>query len=60
MLDNLKFRKLENGYTVKYHLVFPSLDDKPVIKFGGEIYVKDRAQLREAVVELIDKHLESE
>ena len=56
MLDNLKFRKLDNGYTVKYHVANPA--DTVPSGFGGEIFVTDIDQLEKCVSVLIAKHLE--
>lgn len=55
MLDNLKFRQLENGWTVKYHLCESQLPDAK--RFGGEVYVKDIVELQSAVAGLIAKHM---
>ncbi len=75
ILDNLKFRALENGFTIKYHVTrtHPGPVSKeraeniqrqsgaleaesPPPGFGGEIYVRDIAELKEWVLRLIDKH----
>ena len=55
ILDNLKFRKLENGWTVKYHLA--ETQEPEAKRFGGEIFVKDLADLRDCVNQLIEKHM---
>jgi len=54
-LDNLKFRKLENGWTVKYHLA--DSDEPEARRFGGEIFVRDIEDLRECVLNLITEHM---
>ena len=54
MLEGLKFRKLDNGYTVKY---YAAIEDNQG-KFAGELYVTDAANLKVAVLSLIDSYLE--
>ena len=56
ILDNLKFRQLENGYTVKYHCA--ESGDPESKRFGGEIYVTDVENLKQCVLMLIDKHMQ--
>ena len=62
-LDQLRFKKLENGYTVKYHVVTmePPLSNPDPRKpngFSGEIYVCDINQLKACVMMLIEKNLD--
>jgi hypothetical protein len=56
ILDNLKFRKLENGWTVKYHV--SESNDPASGKFGGEVYCIDLSQVQKCVAALIAKHME--
>lgn len=62
-LDNLKFRALENGFTIKYHvtrMIAPDeLPNAQASGFGGELYVKDVEQLKACVLMLIDKHTDA-
>ena len=52
-LANVRFRKLENGYTVKYHVERPD----GTSGFGGEIFCENIMQVRACVDMLITKHM---
>lgn len=61
MLDNIKIRKLENGYTVKYHIEIATMDDAGQLGTKGyskEIYVADKKNLLTVVGALIDSHIQ--
>jgi hypothetical protein len=59
MIDSMKFRKLENGYTVKYHVpITAEMATKGPSGFGGELFVTDKENLKVAVAALIEKWLE--
>lgn len=56
MLDSIRFRKLENGYTVKYHIVI----DKGARTEHGyvkEVYTRELDSLKNVVLDLLDEHL---
>lgn len=58
ILDNLKFRKLDNGYTVKYHCA--ESGDPESRRFGGEKYCRSVAELQDAVEQLIEQYMPPE
>jgi len=60
MIDSMKFRKLENGYTVRYHVPSTAQMAGNVGPSGfvRELYVTDKAGLIKAVGELIATWLE--
>ena len=59
-LDSVKYRKLENGYTVRYHvsksLTPEQREAKETDGFGGEMFVENVEQLKSATTMLIDKY----
>ena len=60
MLDKIQFRKLENGYTVKYHVaVIEEMAGKGPSGFSGEIFVTNEAELHQCVAMLITKYLKT-
>jgi hypothetical protein len=59
VIDNIKFRKLSNGYTVRYHVpVKDEMASKGPSGFVDEFYVADKAALKAEVARLIDGWLE--
>jgi len=59
ILDGLKFRKLENGWTVKYHVGddLVGSPEQPKKGFGGEIFVQNVTELQQCVKMLINKYM---
>lgn len=61
LMEGVKIRRLENGFTVKYH-VSKELPTKPAAVdpipsgFGGEIFVTDLEQLKSLLVMLVEKY----
>ena len=57
MLTNIAFRKLENGWPVKYHirLADGSVEEKGTSR---EKYVETKAEIVSLVATLVDDHLE--
>lgn len=58
-LDKIQFRKLANGYTVKYHVaVAAEMAGTGPSGFGNEIYCTDRDNLAACIASLIEKYLD--
>ena len=62
ILDMLKYRKLDNGYTVRYHVVKiltpEQRENRENDGFGGELYVEDTTQLHAATTMLVEKYMD--
>jgi hypothetical protein len=59
-LDKLQFRKLENGFTVRYHVTETSnpVNPPPGAGFSKEMYCTDRDSVSKAVAMLITKYID--
>jgi hypothetical protein len=64
MVLGFKFRRLENGFTVKYVVDKErppgtiTVGPPPPSTHGGELYVQDKQQLAACVAMLLDKYTE--
>jgi hypothetical protein len=62
LLDAVKYRKLDNGYTIKYHvakIITPGQREANERDgFGGELFVENIEQLKAATTMLIEKYME--
>ena len=57
----LKYRKLDNGFTVRYHvtkiITSAQREAKETDGFGGELFVEDLTQLHAATAMLVEKYM---
>lgn len=58
MIDSIRIRQLENGYTVKYHLITLDAELTPTAGKSVERYVADKGALQKLVTGLLDLHIE--
>lgn len=59
MLDNIRIRKLTNGFTVKFHLQFFDEAGKETGR-SEEFYVPDRESLIGSIEQVIRDHVDIE
>lgn len=57
MITNIAFRKLTNGWTVKYHVKTDAGPPEPERGYSQEAYVADTSTLAQFVQDLIEKHM---
>lgn len=56
MLDNIRIRRLRNGYTVKHHIQ-TMVQGQDVAGVTDEVYVEDKKALAAHVAGLIEAHI---
>jgi hypothetical protein len=63
ILDMLKYRKLDNGYTVRYHVTKVLTPEQREAKepdgFGGEMYVESLPHVKKATDMLLTKYMKA-